>query len=149
MPANTIFCQNWRQSPRPLSTYAQYHVKPEWMCYRFPDDIETEKGALAVCGLGPSFGTLQRMAVDAYDTALITGLGPVGLGGVINAKHRGATVIAVEAQPFRKQLAADLGADHVLHPTDGGNLGCSLCRSWKCLSGWLIGPGWLCTVRTG
>ncbi len=117
-----IFCKNGRQSPGPLSTYAQYHAKPEWMCYRFPDDIETEKGALAICGLGPSFGALQRMAVDAYDTVLITGLGPVGLGGVINAKHRGATVIAVEAQPFRKQLAADLGADHVLDPTDDGTL---------------------------
>ena len=51
--------------------------------------------------LGPTFGAFERMQVDALDTVLITGMGPVGLGGVINAKYRGARVIAVESQPWR------------------------------------------------
>lgn len=114
-----IYCLDRLDHGGSMSTYAQYHLKPEWGCYRLPDDIPTEDGALAVCGLGPSFGALQRMAVSAFDTVLITGMGPVGLGGVINAKHRGAKVIAVESHPYRMALAQSLGADHVLSPTDG------------------------------
>ena len=37
------------------------------------------------------------MAVKGYDTMLITGLGPVGLGGVVNGVYRGARVIAERA----------------------------------------------------
>ena len=73
---------------------------------------------MACCGLGPTFGAIQYMNVDAFDTLLITGMGPVGLGGVINGKYRGARVIAVETHPFRKDLAAKLGADLVVDPTD-------------------------------
>ena len=58
------------------------------------------------------------MTVDAFDTVLITGLGPVGLGGVINAVYRGARVIAVDAQPWRAQRALDLGAEVALTPDD-------------------------------
>jgi len=99
-------------------TYAQYHAKPEWGCFPIPEDISTENAALAVCGLGPSFGAMQRLEVTRFDTVLITGLGPVGLGGIINAKHRGARVLAVESHPYRKALATKLGADCVLDPTD-------------------------------
>ena len=46
--------------------------------------------------MGPSFEAMDLMQLDAFDTVLITGLGPVGLGGVINASYRGARIIAVE-----------------------------------------------------
>jgi threonine dehydrogenase-like Zn-dependent dehydrogenase len=58
------------------------------------------------------------MNVSASDTVLITGAGPVGLGGVINAKYRGARTITVERIPYRQQKAKDLGADLVLDPDD-------------------------------
>ncbi len=117
MDGEYIFCQVRREYDGYTGTYAQYHLKPDWMCYLIPDDIPLDYGALGVCGLGPSFGALQRLRVTAFDTVLITGMGPVGLGGVINAKHRGACVIAVESLPYRKTLAKTLGADYVLDPT--------------------------------
>lgn len=113
-----IHCRDWLPWDGFKGTYAQYHAKPEWGCYPIPDDIPTEDAALAVCGLGPSFGAMQRLDVDGFDTVMITGMGPVGLGGVINGKHRGARVLAVESHPYRRRLAADLGADHVLDPTE-------------------------------
>ncbi len=58
------------------------------------------------------------MQVDKYDTVLITGLGPVGLGGVINARYRGARPIAVEANKWRAQRALTLGAEAVIDPRD-------------------------------
>jgi L-iditol 2-dehydrogenase len=47
---------------------------------------------------------------------LITGLGPVGLGGVINARYRGARVIGVDSNPWRAERASLLGAEAVLDP---------------------------------
>lgn len=104
------------------ATYAQYLLKPDWLLLPIPDDVSDELGSLACCGLGPTFGACQRMAVDAFDTVLITGLGPVGLGGVINARYRGARVIAVESVPYRVEKALALGAEVVLDPRDEGTL---------------------------
>lgn len=100
------------------ATYAQYLLKPDWLLVPVPDDISIEHAAMACCGLGPTFGAMQRMQVDAFDTVLITGLGPVGLGGVINGVLRGARVIAVESQTYRAELAKSLGAAAVIHPQD-------------------------------
>jgi threonine dehydrogenase-like Zn-dependent dehydrogenase len=49
---------------------------------------------------------------------LITGLGPVGLGAIVNAKFRGAKVIAVEMNPYRVELAKKMGADSIIDPRD-------------------------------
>ncbi|HMN60123.1 MAG TPA: hypothetical protein PJ988_07150, partial [Anaerolinea sp.] len=99
------------------AAYAQYLIKPDWLLLPIPEDISTEHAAMACCGLGPTFGAMQRLAVEAFDTLLICGLGPVGLGGVINAVRRGARVIGVESNPYRAQLALQLGAEIVLDPT--------------------------------
>jgi L-iditol 2-dehydrogenase len=73
---------------------------------------------MACCGLGPTFGAMQLMQVDAFDTVLITGLGPVGLGAVVNAVYRSARIIGVEGHPYRAALAGELGAEIVIDPTD-------------------------------
>ena len=100
------------------ATYAQYLIKQDRLLLPIPDDLSYDQGAMACCGLGPTFGAMERMNVGAFDTVVITGLGPVGLGGVINATFRGARVIAVESNPFRAQLAQELGAEIVLDPGD-------------------------------
>lgn len=101
------------------ATYAQYILKPDWILPVLPDDVTYDHGAMACCGLGPTFGAFQRMGLTAYDTVLITGLGPVGLGGVINAVYRGARVIAVDSVPYRQDMAKSLGAETVLQPDEG------------------------------
>jgi threonine dehydrogenase-like Zn-dependent dehydrogenase len=100
------------------ATYAQYLLKPDWLLSPIPDCVSYEQAALALCGLGPTFGAMQTMGVNAFDTVLITGLGPVGLGGVVNARFRGARVIGVECFPWRVERAMQLGADVVLDPGD-------------------------------
>lgn len=105
-------------SPEGKATYAQYLVKPDWILPKIPDDVSYDLASLAVCGLGPSFGAFDAMGVDAFHTVLITGLGAVGLGAVVNAKFRGAFVIGVESIPYRVERAKMLGADVVLDPTD-------------------------------
>jgi len=100
------------------ATYAQYLLKPDHLLVPIPEGVGDEQAAMACCGLGPTFGAMQQMAVDAFDTLLITGLGPVGLGGVINGVYRGARVIGVESNPYRAQLALALGATAVIDPGD-------------------------------
>lgn len=77
---------------------------------------------MAWCGLGPTFGAMQSAHVDALDTVLITGAGPVGEGAIINAKFRGARVIVTELVPWRMERAQLLGADAVFDAHDPDTL---------------------------
>jgi threonine dehydrogenase-like Zn-dependent dehydrogenase len=99
-------------------THVQYLLKQDWLLVPIPDGISYELSSLACCGLGPTFGAMENMNVSSFDTVLITGGGPVGQGGVINAKYRGARTILVEPIPYRQQKAAELGADLVLDSND-------------------------------
>ncbi|WP_276356968.1 zinc-dependent alcohol dehydrogenase [Cohnella caldifontis] len=105
-------------NPMQDSAMSQYIVKPEVSLRKIPDDLTYEQAALACCGLGASFGAMQKLSVAAYDTLLVTGLGPVGLGAVINAKYCGARVIGVESNPYRIEVARRLGIDEVVDPRD-------------------------------
>ncbi len=99
-------------------TMAQYILKPDWILPKIPEGVSYDHAALACCALGPTFGAMERMKLSAPDTILITGMGPVGLGGVVNAKFRNARVIAVDLNDWRKAKATELGADLVLDATD-------------------------------
>lgn len=105
-------------SPEGRATYAQYLLKPSWLLSPIPDEVPYERAALALCALGPTFYAMHLMNVGAFDTVLVTGAGPVGLGGIANARFRGARVIAVESVPFRLERARELGAEAVLDPRD-------------------------------
>lgn len=105
------------------ATYAQFILKQDWQLAPTPEGMSHEHAGMACCGLGPTFGAMERLQVGALDTVLITGLGPVGLGGVINATYRGARVVGVEANSYRASLARQLGAEVVLDPKDEGILG--------------------------
>ena len=117
-----IHCQNmvdvaaFTGADEGRATMAQLLVKQDWMLPAIPDKISYEHGSLACCGLGPTFGALERTGVDTFSTVLITGMGPVGLGGVINARYRGARVIVAESHPWRCEKAKELGAHEVVHP---------------------------------
>jgi len=121
---NYIRCQNNHNfaefvgSPEGRATMAQYLLKPSWLLSQIPDAVSYEHASLALCALGPSFAALEVAGLSAFDTVLITGMGPVGLGGVVNARFRGARVIAVESVPWRVERATELGAECVIDPGD-------------------------------
>ncbi len=92
------------------ATMAQYLLKPDWLLPPIPDGVSYEHASLACCALGPTFGAFDAMGLSAFDTVLITGAGPVGLGGVVNARFRGARVIVAEPAPWRAERARQMGA---------------------------------------
>ena len=100
------------------ATFAQYILKQDWLLVPIPEEMSYHHAGMACCGLGSTFNAMRLMNVNALDTVLITGMGPIGLGGVINAVYRGARVIAVESHPYRAALAKKLGAAEVVNPED-------------------------------
>jgi L-iditol 2-dehydrogenase len=119
-----IHCQN---PPNPLAVcgceagaaaYAEYCLKQDWLLLPIPDGMSYDHAAMACCGLGPAFQSMERMNVGGHDTVLIAGTGPVGLGAIINATYRGARVISLGRNAYRTDLALKLGAEAVLDPED-------------------------------
>lgn len=122
MSGNYIHCEHapdyaaFAGTAEGQGTMAQYILKPDWLLPPIPDGVSYEHAAMACCGLGPSFGAFQSVGLAAYDTVLITGAGPVGLGAVVNARYRGARAIVIETVPWRSERARQLGAEVVLDP---------------------------------
>ena len=100
------------------ATFAQYVVKPSWLLPPIPDGMSYEQATMAIDGIGASYGAFQAIDLGAFDTLLITGLGPVGLGAIVNARFRGARIIGVEPVPWRAERAQQMGAEIVFHPSD-------------------------------
>ena len=92
-----------------VATYSQYVIKQDWLLIPIPHKMSYDHASMACCGLGASFGGIQTMNTGPSDTVLITGLGPVGLGAVINCVSRGSKVIGVARNKFRADLARQLG----------------------------------------
>ncbi len=113
-PDALAFCE----SPTGDSTYTQYLLKEDFLLLPIPEDISDDLAALCLCGLGPTFNAMTQLQVNGLDTVLVSGLGAVGCGGVINAKARGARVLALEMHPYRIKLGKTLGVEEVLNPTD-------------------------------
>ena len=111
-PLKTCSCESG------VATYSQNVIKQDWLLVPIPHDMSYDHGSMACCGLGASFGAIRMMDTGPFDTVLITGLGPVGLGAIINCMARGSRVIAVTRNKYRTDLALQLGAEVVLDPDD-------------------------------
>lgn len=121
---NEIFCENNLDftaifgNNNGRGAFAQYLLAPTWRLRIIPDDVPYEHATMAIDGIGATFGAFQMLEINATDTLLITGLGPVGLGGVVNARFRGTRVIGVEPSPWRRDRAFQMGAEAVFNPDD-------------------------------
>ena len=119
-----IYCSSRRDalkvcgSETGRETTAQYVIQQDWLLQKFPKEIPYDHAAMACCGFGPGFNAMESMEVCAGDTVLVAGLGPVGLGAVIIALYRGATVIGVDMSEYRRKLAQEIGASFTFSPED-------------------------------
>src|SRR5690348_14025163 len=96
---------------------AEFFVAKEAWLHRLPDNVSWTQGALVEpfsCGY---YATVRADNLDASDTALVLGAGPIGLGIVAAAAGKGARVLVAEPTPARADLALSLGADGAVDPT--------------------------------
>jgi len=95
---------------------AEFCLAEEADCVVMPDSMSFIDGACVACGFGTCYEAIRRIGVSGDDTALVVGLGPMGLASLMLARARGATkLIGVDLSPERRALTERLGlADVVL-----------------------------------
>ena len=99
---------------------AEYFVaRPEWL-HRVPDELSDTQAALVEPFSCAYFAAMRADNLNAGDTAVVFGAGPIGLGCVAVASALGARVIAAEPNAARGELARRMGADEVVDPTAEG-----------------------------
>jgi threonine dehydrogenase-like Zn-dependent dehydrogenase/sugar phosphate isomerase/epimerase len=111
---DVIFCRN---RPAIHGTFAPFTRVADVMCAKVPDDLDYDHASLMGCALGPAYEAIKRLGVGGLDTLVVSGLGPVGLGASALASAIGTRVVALDPEPFRRELAARIGAAVTLDPS--------------------------------
>lgn len=98
--------------------HADYMLAPASTLVHLPDEVSYVAGAALACGTGTAYGAIQRAGITGADTVVVSGMGPIGLSGVLFAKALGCRVIAVDIADDKLDTARRLGADEVVNSKD-------------------------------
>lgn len=99
---------------------AEYFLaRPAWL-HKVPDELSDTQAALVEPFSCAYFAAARANGIDASDTVVVFGAGPIGLGAVAVAATRGGRVLCAEPNQGRWQIARSLGAEDVLDPTADG-----------------------------
>jgi D-xylulose reductase len=103
-------------SPPIDGTLAKYYVLPEDFCYKLPEHVSLEEGAL-VEPASVAVHITKQAHVKVGDAVIVFGAGPVGLLCAAVAKAHGASkVVAVDVQQPRLEFAAKFAATSTFTP---------------------------------
>jgi len=114
-----LLCHNPmpRRSTAGWGTHSQFMLVPEYLCLPLPDDLSFDIGAMISDCIGTPYRAIRRLGIEAGNTVLVTGAGPIGAAAAIIAKYRNAKVISVDVNDYRLAQAQENGADHVFNPS--------------------------------
>ncbi|HEV7758347.1 MAG TPA: alcohol dehydrogenase catalytic domain-containing protein, partial [Acidimicrobiales bacterium] len=104
-----------------IGTLADYAVVRASQVVKIDDDLPLDVLCLAGCGVTTGLGAVFNIAeVATGDAVAVVGCGGVGLNVVQGARIAGATtIVALDTNPAKLDLARRLGATHTLDPTAG------------------------------
>ncbi len=92
--------------------FAEYLCLPAECLLQLGESVGFEEGALLGDAVGTAFHALHRRArLAPGDTAVIVGVGGVGIHAVQVARAMGARTVAVDVAPDRLEMALRCGAD--------------------------------------
>lgn len=99
-----------------ISSHAQYAVLPANGAIKVPTDIPFDRACLLGCAVATGIGGAIRVGrVTIGSSVAVVGCGAVGLSSIQGARMAGAdTIVGVDLDPARLELAARLGATHVV-----------------------------------
>jgi S-(hydroxymethyl)glutathione dehydrogenase/alcohol dehydrogenase len=102
------------------STFSEYTVLPEIAVAKISDKAPLEKVCLFGCGITTGIGAVLNTAkVEPGATVAVFGLGGVGLSVIQGATMAEASrIIAVDTNPGKFELAAQMGATDTVNPND-------------------------------
>ena len=104
-----------------LSSFADHMLIPERSLVKIRDDMPLDRACLIGCGVTTGLGAaLNTVQIPPGASVAIIGCGGVGLSALQGARIIGAgKIIAVDAQPWKFDLARDLGATDCVNAADG------------------------------
>jgi L-iditol 2-dehydrogenase len=95
-----------------------FKVRPEWL-HRLPDELSFTQGALVEPFTVAYYATVAADGIDASDTVVVLGAGPIGLCCLAAVRGCGGRALVVDPVPERRSVAEAMGADATLDPGDG------------------------------
>jgi L-iditol 2-dehydrogenase len=98
-----------------------FTAKPSWL-HRLPDQLSHTMGALVEPFSVAYYAIVRAGGVDASDTVVVLGAGPVGLAVTAAAAAMGARVVVVEPSADRREAALALGASSAVGPDEADAL---------------------------
>jgi aryl-alcohol dehydrogenase len=106
------------------SSFAGYAIATQRNAIKIPDDVPLELMGPLGCGIQTGAGTVINALKPEFGSVIaIFGTGPVGLAAVMAAKLVGCgTIIAVDLNDDRLQLARELGATHTFNGKAGSTV---------------------------
>lgn len=99
-----------------LASFAEYAVVPQESCVTIRKDVPLTVAALVGCAVATGVGAVIYTAdVKASESVVVFGCGGVGLNILQGAALCGAqTIIAVDTNPTKMEIAKQFGATHTL-----------------------------------
>lgn len=99
---------------------SEYTVLAEISCAKISKEMALDKACLFGCGVSTGLGAVWNTCkVEAFSSVAVFGLGAVGLAVIQGAQMAGATkIIAVDVNPFKFEMARQLGATDCVNPKD-------------------------------
>jgi S-(hydroxymethyl)glutathione dehydrogenase / alcohol dehydrogenase len=108
----------------PVTTFSDYSIVSESRVVPIKKNIEFKAMALLGCAIPTGAGIAVNTAkVHSGSKVAIFGVGGIGLSAVIGCKLREAkTIIAVDIENHKLQLAQDLGCTHLINASQNDSL---------------------------
>jgi S-(hydroxymethyl)glutathione dehydrogenase/alcohol dehydrogenase len=99
-----------------LGTFARHTVVNEASCVKLDEDVPLDRACLLSCGVVTGWGSaVYAGGVQAGDTAVVVGVGGIGVNAVQGAALAGAEhLVAVDPVEFKRQRALEFGATHAV-----------------------------------
>jgi (R,R)-butanediol dehydrogenase/meso-butanediol dehydrogenase/diacetyl reductase len=97
---------------------AEFSVVKRSMAHKLPAGMSGQQGAL-IEPMAISYRTAERCRVEAGQTVVIHGGGPIGIGVYFTLVRRGVRVVMVDPSAQRRAALQKLGVPVVLDPGEG------------------------------
>ena len=105
-----VSCDDYRQH----GAFAEYVAVPQHILYKLPDNLSFAHAAM-VEAVSIAFHAVSRPTITINDTVVVVGAGMIGLFVIQSLRVAGCgTIVAVDLDPQRLELARQLGADVAL-----------------------------------
>ena len=103
--------------------FAEYVRVMDWIAergmVRIPPDVSFEEAAF-VEPVNTCLKAVYKARIDAHDTVLVIGQGPIGMLLMLLARiHVGARVMTTDPMPARRRKSVELGAEESFDPLSG------------------------------